>query len=348
MTDRPATARPMKKERRHAAKHQIASLPSCGTTMDANVSPPGTSPQTVDAMAVLRQHQAWARADAPPWLHQTVAERMAERLMMFRAQPATVVQWWPDGGTSDALLKAAYPQAKHHRAMHLAQHANVSEPPQREAKAAPWWRRVTSPRPVVDASSPDDAVPEGACQMLWANMALHATADAPTLMKRWHNALTVDGVLLFSTLGPGTVRELQSLYAAQGWGPSGATLTDMHDIGDELVRLGFADPVMDQETITLHWASVDAMLAELRTLGRNASPLRHAGLRTPRWRTALGLALMQQAKAAPDAKPGRVALSFEVVYGHAFKAAPRAAGNTVDLEQVRAALPSRRRAIRPS
>jgi malonyl-CoA O-methyltransferase len=315
--------------------------------MDANISPPGTSPQSVDAVAVLRQHQAWARADAPPWLHQTVAERMAERLMMFRAQPATVVQWWPDGGTSDALLKAAYPQARHHQALHPARHQSAASaahvtPP------APWWQRLAVTRPVRDVATRDNAVPAGSCQMLWANMALHATADAPGLIQRWHDALSVEGVLMFSTLGPGTVRELQTLYAAQGWGPCGATLTDMHDIGDELLRQGFADPVMDQEIITLHWAGVDALLSELRTLGRNASPQRHPGLRTPRWRSALGLALMQQASASPSAKPGRVGMSFEVVYGHAFKPKPRAAGNTVDVEQVRASLPSRRRASRPS
>jgi malonyl-CoA O-methyltransferase len=318
--------------------------------MDANVSPKGTSPQTVDAVAVLRQHQAWARADAPPWLHQTVAERMAERLMMFRVQPATVVQWWPDGGTSEALLKAAYPQARHHQALHPARDLSTATaaPSNQATQRAPWWRRLAVTQTAVDPATRDNAVPAASCQMLWANMALHATADAPGLMQRWHDALSVDGVLLFSTLGPGTARELQTLYAAQGWGPCGTTLTDMHDIGDELVRLGFADPVMDQETITLHWASVGAMLAELRTLGRNASPQRHAGLRTPRWRAALGLALLQQASASLDAKPGRVAMSFEVVYGHAFKPMPRAASNTVDLEQVRASLPSRRRASRPS
>ncbi len=92
----------------------------------------------------------------------------------------------------------------------------------------------------------------------------------------------------------------------------------MHDLGDMLVQAGFADPVMDQETITLTWDSPQALLAELRSLGGNASPLRCAGLRTPRWRARLLRPWNERAGA-----DGRLALAFEVVYGHAFKAAPR-------------------------
>ena len=65
----------------------------------------------------------------------------------------------------------------------------------------------------------------------------------------------------------------------------------MHDLGDMLVEAGFADPVMDQETITLTWPSGEALLAELRQLGGNVDPRRFAGLRTPRWRSRLAEAL---------------------------------------------------------
>jgi malonyl-CoA O-methyltransferase len=46
-----------------------------------------------------------------------------------------------------------------------------------------------------------------------------------------------------------------------------APLVDMHDLGDMLVQAGFADPVMDQETLTLTWPDPQALLAELRTWG---------------------------------------------------------------------------------
>jgi malonyl-CoA O-methyltransferase len=84
----------------------------------------------------------------------------------------------------------------------------------------------------------------------------------------------------------------------------------------------------------LTWDTAQALLAELRTLGGNADPARHAGLRTPRWRDRLAAALRE--RAGPD---GRIALDFEVVYGHAFNPPARLqlAGETrVPLDDLRA------------
>jgi malonyl-CoA O-methyltransferase len=171
-------------------------------------------------------------------------------------------------------------------------------------------------------------------------MALHFTAEVPALLARWHRALAVDGFLMFSTLGPYTLRELAALYEAAGWGPPAAPLIDMHDLGDALVQAGFADPVMDQEMLTLTWSSPDAALAELRQLGGNAHRQRLAGLRTPRWRARLLDALAARADAQ-----GRIALGFELVYGHAFRPAARAplGGPTgVPVDELRRSLARRR------
>ena len=103
-----------------------------------------------------------------------------------------------------------------------------------------------------------------------------------------------------------------------------------------LVQAGFADPVMDQETLTLQWDSPATLLKELRSLGGNTAPDRVAGLRTPRWQRRLENEL--QALAGPDGKPS---LSFEVAYGHAFKAAPRLRADqptTLSLDDMRTML----------
>jgi len=108
-----------------------------------------------------------------------------------------------------------------------------------------------------------------------------------------------------------------------------------------LVHAGFADPVMDQETLTLTWPTPQALLAELRTLGGNLSPDRYQGLRTPRWRQRLEEALRSML-AGSD---GRLSLRFEIAYGHAFKALPRVqAGQptTVSLDDMRSLVRSPR------
>ena len=244
----------------------------------------------------------------PPWLHGEVARRMAERLPIIKLQPQHVADWSAFLGASQALLKQVYPKAQVFAV---------------EAEAAPagpraWWSpaRWRSPRPPLAVA--EDAVPAGQAQLVWANMALHWAADPQALMRHWHSVLAVDGFLMFSTLGPGSLTPLRELYAGQRWGPPFAPFVDMHDFGDMLVEAGFADPVMDQEQLTLTWSSADALVAELRSLGGNAHVARRPGLRTPRWRHKLLQALQDRA----DAR-GRIALSFEIVYGHAFKPLPR-------------------------
>lgn len=261
---------------------------------------------------------------------------MAERLAVVRLQPATVLDWWGHTGASAALLRAAYPKARRV----VFEPDDVSLARSRDAVQRPWWAGRRGAAVDVRADEPE----AGAAGLLWANMMLHAEADLPALMARWQRALAVDGFLMFSTLGPDTLRELHALYRRLGWPAPGAPFVDMHDLGDMLIEAGFADPVMDQERLTLTWSSPQALLAELRQLGGNASPARFAGLRTPRWRARLDDALATLAAA-----DGRIAMSFEVVYGHAFKAAPRLRADvptTVSVQDMRAMLRSARGASR--
>jgi malonyl-CoA O-methyltransferase len=150
-------------------------------------------------------------------------------------------------------------------------------------------------------------------------MALHEAADPQALLADWHRALKVDGFVMFSCLGPDTARELRAVYARLGWPPAGHELTDMHDWGDMLVQTGFAEPVMDMERITLTYETPARLLQELAELGRNFHPARFAGLRGRGWKAQLEQALADQLT-GPD---GRLSLTFEVIYGHALKAAPK-------------------------
>jgi malonyl-CoA O-methyltransferase len=109
---------------------------------------------------------------------------------------------------------------------------------------------------------------------------------------------------------------------------------DMHDLGDELVKAGFADPVMDMETLTLTWASAEELVSEVRTWGGNVAVGRFGGLRTPRWRRRLLDAITESLR-RPD---GRLGLTIELVYGHAIKPVPRVkleAESRVSLEDMR-------------
>lgn len=269
-------------------------------------------PPTIDPAAAAR----WLaqRALHDPWLHQEVARRMAERLSWIRLPVQQWVHWEPEGDGRHAreLVAGCYPQASSFELV-------TAEPAAAVGSAAHWWQRLGRRR--ADAPRARGATaPDAAAQLVWANMLLHHSADPRALMSAWLHALDVDGFLMFSCLGPDTLGELRAVYDALGWLPPVADFTDMHDWGDQLFRIGFAEPVMDMEHITLTFESPARLLQELRGLGRNLHRQRFAGLRTPAWRRELEAAMDRMMRPAPGAP---LTLTFEVIYGHALRPTPR-------------------------
>ncbi len=269
----------------------------------------GARAPRLDEVARMRTLARLCAAAEPPWLHGEAARRMGERLVLIRRRPERILDWSGPLGASGEVLRAAYPEVN---AVRVA----VADMPRADRQTAaavrgfwPWRRAAT--REVAEV----DLMP-GAADLVWSNMLLHYGQDPRALFARWQQALAVEGFLMFSTLGPGSLPELRTLHRARRWGEAMAPFIDMHDLGDMLVQARFADPVMDQEMVTLTWPDGPALLRELRQLGANLSPIRHPGLRTPRWRERLHEAL------CAGASDGRPRLSFELVYGHAFKTAP--------------------------
>jgi malonyl-CoA O-methyltransferase len=149
--------------------------------------------------------------------------------------------------------------------------------------------------------------------LVWSNLLLHWLDDPLPALAEAHRILEVGGLLMFSTLGPDTLKELRSAFA-DGYAHTQRYI-DMHDLGDMLVACGFADPVMDMEIVTLTYDSFDAMLAELRAAGATCA------MRSRRHGLA-GRHAWEAAKAAYEAlrADGKLPATFEVVYGHAWKA----------------------------
>ncbi|KGM39651.1 hypothetical protein JY96_05410 [Aquabacterium sp. NJ1] len=285
--------------------------------LDASSSPP-CSPSEV---ALQRQARRLALLPQVPWLHQEAARRLADKLAPIKLEPTSWIDWSAFLGAGTELVQARYPQAQRWvveptEGLRQRSQAELAQGATRSWKTL--WRREVPQAWSSEALLSAGHLPDGA-QMLWANMSLHAHPSLPALMAQWHRHLAVDGFLMCSGLGPDTARELRSVYQALGWALPTIDFVDMHDLGDELVKAGFADPVMDMERLTLTWATPEAMLQELRTWGGNVALGRMPGLRTPRWQARL-----QEELAARLTRPdGRLGLTVELVYGHAIKPMPR-------------------------
>lgn len=271
-----------------------------------------------------------------PWLHEEVASRMADRLRWFREAPVSWLHWEPVNGGLEAhqRLRAQLPDAACYLAARRMPQALAALDVARPVWHPGRWLRRGQPRP----ASRDTPV-----GMLWANMALHMEPAPQALLRQWHGQIDTGGFLMFSSLGPDSLRSLRAVHARHGWPEPAHAFTDMHDWGDMLVQEGFAEPVMDMERITLSFSSADTLLAELRGLGRNLNVARHPALRGRLWKQRWFEAVEQ---GLPRSQDGRLLLDFEIVYGHAFKAAPRvpvSASSTVSVEQMRSLLRAGRR-----
>ena len=291
-------------------------------------------PPTLDPIAVSR----WQRIAplASPWLHEEVASRMQDRLQWIKLKP----QAWAHWGALRGGLQAHAQLAKTYRnSSCFVAEAEIKRAQEAiKVIATRWW----NPRRWTAGATRFEMPPPASVDMLWANMALHESADPQALLAQWHRALKVNGFLMFSCLGPDTARELRELYAALGWPPAGHDLTDMHDWGDMLVQTGFAEPVMDMERITLTYETPGRLLQELAELGRNFHPARFQALRGRVWKANLEQALRRHLARGED---GRLSLTFEVIYGHALKAAPKikvSALSAVSVADMRSMLQSHR------
>ncbi len=250
-----------------------------------------------------------------------VERRMASRLDLVKHAPRRVVDVGCGAAAGLAGLRARYPAAE----IVLVDGALAML---RRARGAPTLatRAATRARALLGAGrerfvcADMDALPlpTASCGMLWSNLALAWAPDPAATFAEWHRVLEVGGLLMFASYGPDTLKELRAGFASADSAPHVHPFVDMHDLGDALVASGFADPVMDMDVLRVTYERLDGLLGDLRATGqRNAL----AGRR----RTLTGRLRWQRVRAAcaPSLDAGRLAATVEIVYGHAWKAAPR-------------------------
>jgi malonyl-CoA O-methyltransferase len=271
---------------------------------------------------VQRQFARRGDLSEAQFLYGEVARRMLGRLAYIRLDPKVMLDAGCGSGDNLTLLRERYPQAAYIGLDHCAPllaHARQRFMP---GGMGAWMRRLVggnSKQPAlqyVQADLADTGLAPESLDMVWSNLALHWHPEPHAALAEWRRVLRVGGLAMFSCLGPGTLRELRQALTDAGLQTATPGFVDMHDFGDLLIENGYADPVMDQEILTLTYETPQKLLADVWALGGNPSLGRRAGLAGRAWRDRLYDALAAQR--GPD---GRIALSIEVAYGHAWRAA---------------------------
>lgn len=159
--------------------------------------------------------------------------------------------------------------------------------------------------------------------LVWSNLAIQWCNNLDAALQEFHRVLQPEGLLMFSTLGPDTLRELRVATGQQDVNGNSFTsvsrFIDMHDIGDALVRAGFSAPVLDVERFTLTYDDVKSVMRDLKSIGaHNATDGRARGLLGKGFFAKLE-ASYEQFRLGSKSEGGKLPATFEVVYGHAWR-----------------------------
>jgi malonyl-CoA O-methyltransferase len=131
--------------------------------------------------------------------------------------------------------------------------------------------------------------------LIFSCLAFSTPDDITPVLAEFQRVLRPDGLLLFVTLGLDAFKELRQ--------DSASPFVDMHDIGDLLTQMKWIDPVMDMHTIRLRYR-------KLKTLRRDLAPF-------------------VAAAAMPQDLPGELAVTIELIYGHAYGHVPSSTSNEI-------------------
>ena len=150
-------------------------------------------------------------------------------------------------------------------------------------------------------------------ELVFSNLAMQWCNDLAAAMAEFKRILKPGGLLMFSTFGPDTLKELRSSWQQVDGAVHVNSFIDMHDIGDGLLHTGFAEPVMESEFITVHYKQVDTLMQDLRAIGANVTANGHRqGLLTRNMLSKLRQAY--ETYRHNDVLPA----SYEIIYGHAW------------------------------
>jgi malonyl-CoA O-methyltransferase len=289
----------------------------------------------IDLQLVRQLFSRQDRVAPSNFLRREIAGRMREKLELIKLEPAHVLDAGCGEGVDLVQLQTMFP--KSHLLGVDASFAMLAAGMQKQQGAMNSVSRFlgkllasnlrTGPHSEI-ACADFSRLPlaSNSVDLIWSNLALHWHPQADLVFAEWRRVLRTDGVLTFSCFGPDTLLELRQAFSEIDQCPHTLPFVDMHDFGDMLVNCGLSTPVMDMEKLTLTYESVDKLFADVRALGGNPLLTRRRGL--------LGKHAYRRVRAELEKtrnQEGRIPLTFEVIYGHAFKPIPQklASGETI-------------------
>ncbi|WP_019881328.1 MULTISPECIES: malonyl-ACP O-methyltransferase BioC [unclassified Methylophilus] len=250
-------------------------------------------------------HRAAKQYDAAAILQRQVREEMLSRLDVVKLEPEVIL----DAGCGTGHgLQALLGQFKKAQGIAL----DIAEGMLARSRTLfPWYQFWRAKPRFVCADIESLPLANASVDMVWSNLAVQWCNDLDAALQEWRRVLRPNGLLMFATLGPDTLKELRAASGADHTHVS--RFIDMHDIGDALTRAGFSAPVLDVMHYTLTYDTVESLMRDLKAIGaHNATAGRAKGLS--------GKGFLQQLRQGYEAfrRDGKLPATYEVVFVHAW------------------------------
>lgn len=242
-------------------------------------------------------------------LQRNVCDELLQRLDLTSIKPAVVLDVGCGTGWGTQGLLKKYKQAK-------VISLDLSPEMLQQTRAKGGWLRKPK---LMCADAEAIPLDNESIDLVFSSLMLQ-WCDYRKVFAEFKRILKPQGLLMFSTFGPDTLKELKQSWAQVDNHPHVNDFTDMHDLGDELIHAGLAEPVMDMDLHTLTYKDVVSVMADLKAIGANTV--------LNKQQTANGLITPGRLKQVINyyetyRKQGLVPASYEVVYGHAWKTTQR-------------------------
>ena len=250
-------------------------------------------------------------------LQNEVCRRLLEKLDIVKLQPQMIL----DAGTGTGQAVAALFQ-RYKKAQLVA--LDLSENMLQQTRRHGGMFR--SPH-LVCADIQQLPFADESFDLVFSSLSMQWCNDLNAALLEAKRVLRPGGLFVFTTFGPDTLKELRQSWRSVDEANHVNQFIDMHDIGDALLHDGFAEPVMEAEVLTVTYDTVDEVMRDLKAIGANVTSVRTAGddieANIPRGLTGKDALLKVRDHYEQFRTGGVLPASYEVIYGHAWKAENR-------------------------
>jgi malonyl-CoA O-methyltransferase len=252
--------------------------------------------------------------DGVDFVHAATRKGLLARLEPMMIEASNVVDLGAATGSALQALRQKF------RAAHIIG-ADLSADMLVEARKKLGWFSRTSLLQVDARALP---LAEQSIDVVFSNLMLPWLDDPAAMFAEVARVLRRDGLFIFATLGPDSLRAIRQAWQGVDDGPHVNRFLDMHDIGDAAVRAGLRDPVLDVDRMTVTYARSESLFRDLTAMGaRNSLLHRDRSLGAAHRFQAMTSQLEQLREG------GLLPVELEIVYGHCWGCGPRAGAGEV-------------------